>query len=171
MNKVETIKDISEVLQIAKLLKKSKGTSIYADLWLFCWVTGFRINEILNLKKEHYSDGVITSIRGSAKIELVDPAKAILERRIKHHPSDIYLFQSSSNRTGKTIKPVSRQAIAKALMDVTITEQFSGRSISMHSARKGYAYRQYKETADIAKLRKFMKHSSAAVTLKYIDAD
>ncbi|HHB1596970.1 TPA: tyrosine-type recombinase/integrase [Vibrio campbellii] len=119
--------------KIPILLKKHFSEQL-ADFWKFGLETGFRTEEILNLKfsqffyEQSYGEPrrlfcEIESKRGHISIygrKLSSSAEEIFHK-IKHkHPKSEFLFQSyrSRNVSNKEPKPLSRHAISRAFKEV-----------------------------------------------------
>ena len=83
------------------------------------------------------------------------------------HPDHVYLFQSFRNQRSKNrpAKLLSRRYVSRAF--AAIGEEV-GIDLGTHSMRKTRGYHLYKNTNDIARVMKMLRHSSEAVTLRYI---
>ena len=67
---------------------------------------------------------------------------AIVERRRSAYPTDRYLFQTHSNRTANTVKPVGRVTVAKAFSEVG---SIVGVKLGTHSMRKSRGWAMYSD--------------------------
>lgn len=112
----------------------------WADLWALIFYTRLSAGRLLSLRYDDI-DGCSIMIREPGhlkvlKVELSLPAMAMIDRRKKRYPEDIFLFQSHSNRVKYECRPVTliafnsalRQA-AKSLPDVNVSSS-SARNIS-----------------------------------------
>lgn len=101
-------------------LKKISTT--WADLWRLVILTQVCASHLICIKYSDLSNEFITlsqhpNIKRTAEID------EILNRRRNDFPSDIWIFQSHSNRIKYSVKPVTliafNQALKKASSDVT----------------------------------------------------
>jgi|TARA_B100000700_G_C14967254_1_gene819479 integrase len=102
-----------------------------------------------------------------ATIKLNEKARAVIARIRSEHLDHIYLFQSYRNQWSKNTaaRPLSRRYVSRVF--AAIGEEV-GISLGTHSMRKTRGYHLYKKTNDIARVMKMLRHSSEAVTLRYI---
>ena len=102
-----------------------------------------------------------------ATIKLNEKARAVIARIRSEHLDHIYLFQSYRNQWSKNTaaRPLSRRYVSRVF--AAIGEEV-GISLGTHSMRKSRGYHLYKKTNDIARVMKMLRHSSEAVTLRYI---
>jgi len=91
----------------------------------------------------------------------------VIARIRSEHLDHIYLFQSYRNQWSKNTaaRPLSRRYVSRVF--AAIGEEV-GISLGTHSMRKTRGYHLYKKTNDIARVMKMLRHSSEAVTLRYI---
>jgi integrase len=170
MNVVDAVKDLSVVNTIPILLNKQNGKQM-SDIWNFGVNVALRITDLLNIKLTDIEGDRLTLIetktKKKANILLNSKALEIVNSVRSRSPEDTYLFQSkrSRNMKNKAPKPLSRQAVTKAFTEVGET---IGIPLGTHSMRKTRGYHLYKQTNDIARVMKMLRHSSAGVTLHYI---
>jgi integrase len=90
---------------------------------------------------------------------------AIVSRRRSAYPTDRYLFQTHSNRTANTVKPVGRVTVAKAFSEVG---NIIGVKLGTHSMRKSRGWAMYSDGVSIEMIAKVLNHSSPSVTMAYL---
>ena len=102
-----------------------------------------------------------------ANIKLNQKALSTIRQIQAEHPDHIYLFQSYRNQQALNSmpRPLSRRAVSQAFAMIGIEVQVS---LGTHSMRKTRGYHLYKNTKDIARVMKMLRHSSEGVTLRYI---
>ena len=112
----------------------------WADLWALIFYTRLSAGRLLSLRYDDI-DGCSIMIREpghlkALKVELSLPAMAMIDRRKKRYPEDVYLFQSHSNRVKYQRRPVTIIAFnaalrraARTLPDVNVSSS-SARNIS-----------------------------------------
>ncbi|MEC7643841.1 MAG: tyrosine-type recombinase/integrase [Pseudomonadota bacterium] len=170
MAEVQAVKDLDTVKLISYLLKRTYGQQI-ADVWDVGLNLALRISDLLSIKFENINDERLALVEGKtskqATIKLNDKARSIIARIKDEHPEHVYLFQSYRNQWSKTVsaKPLSRRYVSRAF--AAIGEEV-GVDLGTHSMRKTRGYHLYKNTKDIARVMKMLRHSSEAVTLRYI---
>jgi integrase len=173
MNEVAAVKDIDIVKIIPKLLLKHHSQQL-ADVWTLGVNLALRISDLLGIRMSDIQAGRLTIKEGKtgklASIHLNPTALATVERIRGEHPDFIYLFQSyRSHRTiNATPRPLARQTVATAFQDVG---EMVGIHLGTHSMRKTRGYHLYKKTGRIEPIVKMLRHSSVAVTLRYIGID
>tara|TARA_R110001583_G_scaffold194342_1_gene365031 strand:+ start:4606 stop:5178 length:573 start_codon:yes stop_codon:yes gene_type:complete len=169
MNEVHAVKDINILKSIPSLLTKHYGEQM-ADIWEFGINVAIRISDTLNIKITDIENGrlkVTESKTGKvADISLNDKAMTIVNKIKSKHTDAIYLFQSRSSRnvTSRT-KSLSRQAVTIAFKGIG---DIIGVKLGTHSMRKTRGYHLYKKTNDITRVAAMLRHSSTAVTMRYI---
>lgn len=169
MNEVHAVKDINILKSIPSLLTKHYGEQM-ADIWEFGINVAIRISDTLNIKITDIENGrlqVVESKTGKvADISLNDKAAAIVNKIISNHPDTTYLFQSRSSRNvSNRTKPLSRQAVTIAFKGIG---EIIGVKLGTHSMRKTRGFHLYRRTNDIARVAAMLRHSSTAVTMRYI---
>ena len=170
MREVEAVKDESELSTVSVLLTKRYGEQM-ADIWNFGVNVALRISDLLNIQLADIKGDKLVIQEGKtdkkANILLNSKALEIVNSVRSRDPDSIYLFQSrrSRNITNKPAKPLTRQAVSAAFKDVGETLDIA---LGTHSMRKTRGYHLYKKTNDIARVMKMLRHSSEAVTLRYI---
>ncbi|TOI00535.1 tyrosine-type recombinase/integrase [Vibrio parahaemolyticus] len=124
-----------QIKKIPILLKKHFGEQ-FADFWKFGLQTGFRTEEILNLRFAQFSyeqldrnpenrlfTCEIESRRTRSKVrkQVLSPSAEKIIRNIENkHPNSKFVFQSYRSRgvSNKRPQPLSRQAISHAFKEV-----------------------------------------------------
>jgi len=104
MNVVDAVNNIEEVLVVESLLKEHHG-QIYADIWRAGLNLPCRITELLSMSYDNID------IKNKKAMDIINS-------RRKEYPGDYYVFQVKSNRTGRTIKPISRTSVSRAFKDI-----------------------------------------------------
>ena len=167
MNTVDAISK-DEIGLVTTLINKRYG-SLYADIWKVGLNLSLRISDLLSLRYDQLDlEGRALSLieqkTGKSKaIRLNQTVLDIIQRRREQQPNDIWLFQVHSNRAKN--KPISRNAVSKALKDVGDT---LGLSINTHSMRKSRGKALYDAGVSLEQIAKVLNHSSPAVTMRYI---
>jgi integrase len=172
MKEVEAVKTPEEINTISVLLFKHHSQQM-CDIWNLGINMALRISDLLSIK---FSDidvnrkqVTITEAKTKkvAVIDLNTKAQEIINKIKVENPEAIYLFQSTSsrNRANKEPKPLTRQAVGQAFKSVG---EIVGIALSTHSMRKTRGYHIYKASNDIGKVMDMLRHSSVAVTLRYI---
>jgi len=169
MNEVHAVKDENVLNSIPILLAKHHSQQM-ADVWSFGINMALRISDTLNIRYSDIQRGrlhIIESKTGKiADITLNIKALMIVESIMKEHPEGEYLFQSRSSRNlSGRIKPLSRQSVSSSFKSVG---DIVGVSIGTHSMRKTRGYFMYKKTNDITRVAAMLRHTSTAVTMRYI---
>ncbi|NQZ24518.1 MAG: tyrosine-type recombinase/integrase [Colwellia sp.] len=170
MKEVKAVKDLDVVKMIPKLLVTHHSQQ-FSDIWTLGVNTALRISDLLSIK---YTDikGDRLTIKESktgkcADIHLNQTALATITNIRDSAPDAIFLFQATA-RNVKTIKPLSRQAVGQAFKEIGDIVNIN---LSTHSMRKTRGYHMYKKFNDIGEVMKMLRHSSTAVTLRYIGID
>ncbi len=171
MNEVEAVKNIDDVRTISRFLLKHNG-QVFADVWDMGLQLALRISDLLSLTYDDVKNGEVVIREGKtgkvAKIPLNSKAQSIIDRIIATYPDGTYLFQSRNSRNVKTVKPITRQAVGQAFKEAG---NVVGVQLGTHSMRKTRGYILYKQTNDLARVMKMLRHSSQAETLRYIGID
>lgn len=170
MKEVHAVKNIDTVKLISHLLEKRQSKQM-ADIWNIGLNLALRISDLLSIKFDDINDGrlLITETKTNKQASIKLNVKALdLIFKIKHaFPHHVYLFQSYRNQQAKNSnpKPISRRAVSKAFAEVG---EELGISLGTHSMRKTRGYHLYQNTKDLGRVMKMLRHSSEAVTLRYI---
>jgi len=170
MNEVQAVKDVSMLQVIPTLLTKHHSEQI-GNIWHFGVNVALRISDLLSIQITDIVGDRLTITEGKTKkkaiIKLNEKALNIVAEIASKHPDNIYLFQSMSSRNvvNRSPKPLSRQAVSTAFKSVG---EIVGIDLGTHSMRKTRGYHLYNKTKDIARVMKMLRHSSEAVTLRYI---
>lgn len=164
IKKLETVNLISHLLEI----RCSKQMS---DVWNIGLNLALRISDLLSIKFSDIKNerllikesktGKLASIKLNQKV--IDAIQQIQAQ----HPTHVYLFQSYRNQQSlySEPKPLTRRSVTKAF--AMIGEEIK-LALGTHSMRKTRGYHLYKNTKDIARVMKMLRHSSEGITLRYI---
>lgn len=170
MPEVQAVKNLDTVKLVSHLLSRTYGQQM-ADIWNVGLNLALRISDLLSVKFSDIQGDRLTMREGKtgklATIKLNDRAKTIIERIRIENPDHEYLFQSYRNRwsLNKGPRPLSRRYVSRAI--ASIGEEV-GLPLGTHSMRKTRGYHLYKNTRDIARVMKMLRHGSESVTLRYI---
>ena len=170
MSEVHAVKNLDTVKLVSHLLERTYGQQI-ADVWNLGLNLALRISDLLSIRFEDIRGDRVELIEGKtskrATIKLNTKAIEVIERRRRENPNHVYLFQSHKSRwsfnKGRT--PLSRRYVSRA---ISMIGEGVGISLGTHSMRKTRGYHLYKNTNDLARVMKMLRHSSEAVTLRYI---
>ena len=170
MPEVQAVKSLDTVKLISHLLERTYSKQM-SDVWNIGLNLALRISDLLSIKFDDINDDrlmVKESKTGKlANIKLNQKTLDTIMVIQAEHPEHIYLFQSYRNQQArhKAPKPLTRRAVSKAF---AMIGQEVGVSLGTHSMRKTRGYHLYKNTKDIARVMKMLRHSSEGVTLRYI---
>ncbi|GBL03163.1 tyrosine-type recombinase/integrase [Glaciecola sp. KUL10] len=170
MSEVHAIKDLNTIKLMSILLSKRYGQQI-ADVWDVGVNVALRISDLLSIRFEDINEDklVLRECKTGklAHILLNQRAFEIIKRIKTTHPTHDYVFQSHRSRfvINKQPRPLSRRIVSKAFKEVG---QELGIVLGTHSMRKTRGYHLYKQTNDIARVMRMLRHSSEAQTLRYI---
>lgn len=170
MPEVQAVKDLDKVKLVGYLLEKTYGQQI-ADIWNVGLNLALRISDLLSIQFSDIQNDRLILREGKtgklATIKLNDKVRATIDRIRTEHPDHVYLFQSYRNRwsTNRAPKPLSRRYVFQA---ISMIGEEVGLDLGTHSMRKTRGYHLYKNTNDLARVMKMLRHSSEAVTLRYI---
>lgn len=170
MSEVQAVKDLETIRLISHLLERRYSKQM-ADIWNIGLNLALRISDLLSIKFEDiHGDRLLVKESKTGKfanIQLNQKALSAIQTIQSEHPSHIYLFQSYRNQQSlnKPPKPLSRRAVTEAF---SMIGQEVGIALGTHSMRKTRGYHLYKNTNDIARVMKMLRHSSEGVTLRYI---
>jgi integrase len=170
MAEVQAVKDLDKVKLISHLLERRYSKQI-ADIWNIGLNLALRISDLLSIKFDdiHHDRLLIKESKTGklANIQLNQKALTTIKQIQAEHPNHVYLFQSYRNQQAlqKAPKPLTRRAVSEAF--VMIGQEVNV-SLGTHSMRKTRGYHLYKNTKDIARVMKMLRHSSEGVTLRYI---
>ncbi|WP_034940909.1 tyrosine-type recombinase/integrase [Erwinia mallotivora] len=170
MMKVNAV-DRVQAAQIEQVLRRSKQET-YAEIWRLNLNLALRISDLLALTFEDVQANTLriteTKTGKVKQFPINDAARAIIEKRRKENPEDVYLFQSKSNRVKAQASPVAREGVSRAFKAAG-ERVCKDLNVGTHSARKTRARIIYEETRDIALVSKMLNHSSIKVTEIYLD--
>tara|TARA_R110000772_G_scaffold111529_1_gene215370 strand:- start:2328 stop:2888 length:561 start_codon:yes stop_codon:yes gene_type:complete len=170
MAEVHAVKNLDTLKLITHLLSIRYSQQM-ADVWDVGLNLALRISDLLSIKFDQIVDdrlvlreaktGKLASIVLNQKVQ-----RKISSIRTKY-PSHTFLFQSYRNAQAKNRepRPLTRRAVSKAFEEVG---QELKMSLGTHSMRKTRGYHLYKNTNDIARVMKMLRHSSEGMTLRYI---
>lgn len=164
VKKLDTVKLISHLLEI----RCSKQMS---DIWNIGLNLALRISDLLSIKfSDIKNDRLLIKESKTGKFASIKLNQKVLDtiQQIQaQHPTHTYLFQSYRNQQSlhSKPKPLSRRSVAKAFAMIGEETKVA---LGTHSMRKTRGYHLYKNTKDIARVMKMLRHSSEGVTLRYI---
>lgn len=170
MKEVEAVKTTRDIHAITTLLEKHHGQQM-RDVWVLGLNLALRISDLLSIKFSDIDNNFLKIKEGKtrklATIKLNSTATEIIDRIKQDHPDSEFVFQSRRSRNIDKSKPnaITRQAVANAFKEVG---DIVGIQLSTHSMRKTRGYMLYKKNGDITKVTKMLRHSSPAVTMRYI---
>ena len=170
MAEVQAVKDLDKVKLVGYLLEKTYGQQI-ADVWNIGLNLALRISDLLSIRFSDIQGDRLILREGKtgklATIKLNEKVRTTIGRIRAEHPDHVYLFQSYRNRwsTNRAPKTLSRRYVSQA---ISMIGEEVGIKLGTHSMRKTRGYHLYKNTNDIARVMKMLRHSSEAVTLRYI---
>ncbi len=170
MSEVQAVKELEMVKLISHLLERRYSKQV-ADIWNIGLNLALRISDLLSIKFDNiHGDRLIIKEAKTSKlanIQLNQKALTLIKEIQSKHPTHVYLFQSYRNQQSlhKAPKPLTRRGVSEAFASVG---KEVGIALGTHSMRKTRGYHLYKNTKDIARVMKMLRHSSEGVTLRYI---
>lgn len=174
MRKVEPIKDRDEVKRIKNTLsvdKSERGKRVYL---LFCIgiYTGLRISDLLSLRVSDLKGREAFTIRerktGKVQdIEIPKELQIILDDELRDETGERFIFQSRERDQRGQSKPITARQALNDLKQVAIMCDIKT-PFGCHSLRKTFGYAIYKNTGDLDLVAELFKHTSTAITRRYI---
>jgi integrase len=143
----------------------------YALICAVAIETGFRVSDILNIKKRDITQnkGVLREKKTQKRREfkISDGLREEIETYAKENGlrSEDFLFPSTANNRAKHI---GRTQVYKVFKQVADSVKELG-NISPHSCRKTYARLRYSEHGDIERLQRDFGHYSIETTKGYLE--
>ncbi|MCD3351227.1 site-specific integrase [Clostridium botulinum D/C] len=167
MNRVEPIRDITTVKDIARYLKSSNDRNYI--MYILGIYSGLRISDILKLKagdvrnKENITLRE-TKTRKQKTFPINDYLKKELKRYINENNLDDndYLIKSRNGFNNHIHRATAYKIMREA------GEKFGVENIGTHTLRKTFGYLFYMQTKDIVALQDILNHSDPRYTLIYI---
>jgi len=127
--------------------------------------TGLRISDVLSLRTGQLKKKFTITEQKTLKRKLVTLSDKLLNELIAI-AGPVFVFEHRYDaRQHRT-----RQAVYKDVRRAARAFRIDAR-VSVHSARKIYAVKQYKRTCSIQRVQELLNHSSEAVTMVYALAD
>lgn len=126
----------------------------------FLYLTGCRVSELCEIRREHCSvrgTTIIIRVRGKGAKERLVRIPLDLYRRINDVFAGRNLFFETSGGRRYQRQYVSAQVAA-------VTERVLGRRLSAHALRHGFATRHVARNRDLAAVSRYLGHSSVSVT-------
>lgn len=127
--------------------------------------TGLRISDVLNLRTEQISNKFTITEQKTLKKRTVVLSNELLDELLSI-AGKIFVFEhrldARKHRTRQAVYKDIKRAATALRIDL---------NVSVHSARKMYAVKQYKRTCSLDRVKKLLNHSSEAVTMIYALAD
>lgn len=170
MAEVQAVKSKDTISLISHLLEIRFGMQI-SLVWQLGINLGLRISDLLSIRFSDIKDNRLILIESKtnkrASIFLNDKALSLITQLREQHSEHEYIFQSYRSRTvkNKPPRPLSRRAVGDAFQQVGQEVKIA---LGTHSMRKTRGYHLYKETKDIGRVMKMLRHSSVEQTLRYI---
>lgn len=177
--KVEAIYDLKDVQRLYTHIK-THGTKRDLVLYSLGINTGFRIKDLLSLKKKDVLGDTITVDESKTKnrkdgknkpprtVGITPQLKQDLDKYLPYLKNDDYLFPSQrANAKGEYVISTTQ-----AYRILTRYTQEIGLDINVgcHTLRKTWGYHMYQKYHDVAFLMKAFNHTNSATTLLYIGA-
>lgn len=126
---------------------------------------GMRIGDVLSLKTEQLRKGKLSyREQKTGKRRVVNVSRKFRDILLSQ-AGRVYVFEHRTD----PYRHRTRQAVWKDLKRVA--RIFRLGDVSVHSCRKGYAVRNYRQSGDIEKVKRLLNHSDEAVTMLYAMAD
>ena len=127
--------------------------------------TGLRISDVLGLRTDQLRKKFTITEQKTLKRKLVTLSDKLLNELIAIAGPVFFFEHRCDPRRHRT-----RQAVYKDVRRAARAFRIDVR-VSVHSARKIYAVKQYKRTCSIQRVQELLNHSSEAVTMVYALAD
>jgi integrase len=173
MKQVDAVKSKEQITRIETFLnypqKKLHAEGLYGDIWRIGLNLSLRIGDLLairydKLDLENRMYTLKEAKTGKSKdVRLNNTVIRIIERRMKDHPKDEWLFQTNSNRSKG--KPVSREHVSRIFKEVG--DRLNIR-LGTHSMRKTRGYIMFSDGKPIEMISKVLNHSCPSVTMAYL---
>jgi integrase len=177
--KVEAIYDLKDVQRLYNHIK-TKGTKRDLILYSLGINTGFRIKDLLSLKKKDVLGDTITIDESKTRnrkdgknrpprtVGITEQLKQDLENYLPYLKNDDYLFPSrKANAQGEYV--ISTTQAYRILTRYT-KEIGLDINVGCHTLRKTWGYHMYQKYHDVAFLMKAFNHGDTSTTLLYIGA-
>ena len=126
---------------------------------------GMRIGDVLNIKTEQLHSEKLSYREEKTGKRRVVHVSAQLRLRLLSQAGRLYVFEHRTD----PLRHRTRQAVWKDLKRVAYVYRL--KDVSVHSCRKGYAVRRYRECGDLRRVKQLLNHSDEAVTMLYAMAD
>lgn len=145
----------------------------YKPIFTLAIETGFRIDDILALRRYQAAGEEITLIEAKTKkqrtVHLSSEAREAILTSIKGkgHPFG-YLFPSKTSKTGQKRRKLHRSTIYRQFERAVERAGLSGNGYTVHSLRKVYAHRLYDRTQSVSAVMRDLNHDRISTTLIYI---
>lgn len=170
MREVDAVKSQDAIKLISFLLERHFGEQM-RDVWEIGLNLALRISDLLAIRFCDINEDTLTICEQKtgklARIKLNTKTKARIDAIRAIHPDHQYLFQSyrSPGAAQRPPTPLSRRAVTKAFMLVGSELKLA---LGTHSMRKTRGYMMYQQYKDLGRVMRMLRHSSEAVTLRYI---
>lgn len=126
---------------------------------------GMRIGDVLALKASQLMKNKLCYREQKTGKRRVVNVSAKFRAILLSQAGHVYVFEHRTD----PYRHRTRQAVWKDLKRVA--RIFRLGDVSVHSCRKGYAVRAYRQYGDIEKVKRLLNHSDEAVTMLYCMAD
>jgi integrase len=167
MNTVEPIRDMDDIQEVKKYLKK-RSVRDYI-LFVLGIHIGLRISDILQLRvKDVKGTHIKITEKKTGKprrSKIPRSIQDVIKEYISGMNDEEYLFQSRKGFNQPIQRVQAYKIISQAAAQIGLSES------GTHTMRKTFGYHFYKKTKDIAMLQKHFNHHSPSVTLRYIGID
>lgn len=167
MNVVEACNK-EEIALVSDMLIK-RYPPIYSDVWRIGLNLTLRIGDLLSIK---YKDldlpkrALTLKEAKTGKLKHIRLNQTVIDvaaRRRNEYPGDVWLFESSSNRSIGA--PLTRGSVSRVFKEAG---DWLGLTINTHSMRKSRGKAMFDDGVPIEKISLVLNHSSTAETLRYI---
>lgn len=170
LNKSKEVKAVTDKSKIGKIevLLEENYSRQFADIWRFGLQVALRITDLLKIEMSHVKDGVLyVQENKTGKYAEIPLNTVALEIYTQNVDGRQFLFESLKSRGVSTVKPLDRSVVSRAFKAVGEMHSINIH-LGTHSMRKTRGYHLYKQTNDLAKVMKMLRHTSQQATLAYI---
>lgn len=168
-------KEIETILQVSQEDKSSRGQRTELMLYIL-YTTGLRVSELVHIKLSdiRYDTGIL-EVRGKGGKTRIIPLTDQMLLKLKNYVTSIY-YQLISDTTygeylfpvkyGKTIKPISRQAVWSMVKHV-VGQTSLRKDVSPHTLRHSLATHGLQRGWDLRSLQLLLGHENIATVEVY----
>ena len=172
----QTVEAVNEDWQLKAVAQgmQERGR-IYGDIWRIGINTGLRISDLLSLTMDQVRDidfelkhpelAIIEQKTGKVnEIRLNEAAQTVIQRRLKDHAGDTYLFQTESKRNREPMA-LNRRSVGRVLESVGKPLKLK---LGTHSMRKTAGHYLHSKCVPIEDIAHFLNHRDPKVTMRYL---